>query len=199
MAYGLGSRSSNRALMAVYAVAAVAWTVWRLFDYGKSSDVQVAVAPRPGNPSVELYGGRLQPGNVVELSVAKVDVERLIGMIDLFRYSEIVVTLVLLLVAMTFLYRFCDRVIDGRAFDRGASVDLAVVAVCIALLPFVGGMLRQMGTNAVVGALDLPDVVDTARSFTGMWVAIIAALFLQFVYATVQQGAVLAEDTKGLV
>jgi hypothetical protein len=199
MGSSLGSRRSNRIVMAIYALIAVGWSAWRLFEYGLSSYIRVSVEPVVDTPVVGLYGGELQPGNVVELAFAKSDVQRLMGMIDFFRYSEIVVGLVLLLVGMTFLYRFCDRVIDGRAFGKGATVDLTVVAVVLMLYPFLTGMLRQMGTNSVLGSLELTDVLDTAASFDGVWIAIAVAAFLQFVYAAIQQGTKLVEDTEGLV
>lgn len=199
MAYGLGSRRTNRITMAVYALIAVGWSLWRLFDYGRSSSLRVAVAPVSGTPPTELFGGQLRAGNAVELNVEKSDVSRLIGVIDFLAYSEIVVTLVLIVVGMLFLYRFCDRVIDGRAFERGATLDLAVVAGCLVFLPFIGGMLRQMVTNSVASALELQDAVDASHNFDGMFVAVIFAVFLQFVYATVQQGSTLAKDAEGLV
>lgn len=199
MAYGLGSRRTNRITMAVYALIAVGWSVWRLVDYGRSSSFRVSIAPVSGAPPTELFGGQLRAGNAVELSVEKTDVSRLIGVIDFLSYSEIIVTLMLIVVGMLFVYRFCDRVIDGRAFARGATLDLAVVAGCLVLFPFFGGMLRQMVTNSVIGSLDLEDVVEPAHSFGAVFVAVFVAVFLQFVYATVQQGSTLAKDTEGLV
>ncbi|WP_236077701.1 hypothetical protein [Rhodococcus sp. P1Y] len=199
MAQGLGSRRSNRIVMAAWALAAVGWTVWRVVDYARSPFVRVSVEPVSGTPPIELFGGVVREGDAVELSVAKTDVARLITYIDVFRYTEILGALVFLLLLITFLYRFCDRVIEGRAFGRGATVDVAAIAGSLVLFPFAGSMIRTMTTNSVVSSLELGDVVDTARSFSGPLFALLVAAGLQFVYATIQQGSKLARDAEGLV
>lgn len=199
MAYGLGSRRSNRLALGLYAVVAVIWSGWRIFDYARSEYVEVSVEPMSDTPAVQLFGGVLRPGNVVELSVPKVDVARLGTMIDVLRYFEIVAGLAIILVGMVFVYRFCDRVVDGRAFARGATVDVVALAVCILLYPAVTGFTEMLGTNAVVGALSMADVIDTERDITGVWIAAGICVLLQFVYAALQQGTKLAEDADGLV
>lgn len=199
MAYGLGSRRTNRFLMGAYGAIALGWSVWRAFDYSRSSYVQGSVTPLDGAPPIELFGGVVRAGDVVEVSVEKSDATRLMGFIDFLTYTEIVLMAVFLVVGIFFAYRFFDRVIAGRAFERGASLDLAVVGVSLVVFPFLAAMSRTMVTNCIVNVLELGEVVDTARSFGYVLVAAFVAGSLQFVYATIQQGTKLAKDAEGLV
>ncbi|MFN3542867.1 MAG: hypothetical protein ACK40J_22615, partial [Rhodococcus sp. (in: high G+C Gram-positive bacteria)] len=77
--------------------------------------------------------------------------------------------------------------------------DLVVVAACLVLYPVITGGLRVMSTNAIQAALETTEVTDTARSFGSVWLALIVALVLQFVYAVLRQGSKLARDADGLV
>ncbi|WP_230592441.1 hypothetical protein [Rhodococcoides fascians] len=199
MAYGLGSARANKWAMAFYAAAAVVWSGRRLWKYHSSDYVSAIVTPRENSPTLDLFGGRLQPGNVIELSVAKSDVQRLIGMIDFMRYGEIVAGGIIILVGIFFAYRFFDNVIEKTPFSTGAGIDLAVVAVCVVLYPVVTGGLRVMSTNAVQSALETTELTDTARGLDVFWMAVIVAVVLQFVYAVLRQGSELARDTDGLV
>ncbi|MCJ0978893.1 DUF2975 domain-containing protein [Rhodococcus sp. ARC_M12] len=199
MAYGLGSARANTWAMAFYAAAAMVWSGRRLWEYHSSDYVSAAVTPREGSPTLDLYGGQLQPGNAIELSVAKSDVQRLIGMIDFMRYGEIVAGGILILVGIFFAYRFFDNVIKETPFSTRASIDLAVVAACLVLYPVITGALRVMSTNAVQGALETTELTDTARSLGAFWLAVIVAIVLQFVYAVLRQGTKLARDAEGLV
>ncbi|WP_230594626.1 hypothetical protein [Rhodococcoides fascians] len=199
MAYGLGSARANKWAMAFYAGIAVVWSGWRLWQYHSSDYVSATVTPREGVPTLDLFGGQLQSGNVIELSVAKSDVQRLIGMIDFMRYGEIVAGGIVILVGIFFAYRFFDNVIKETPFSVGASIDLVVVAVCLVLYPVITGGLRVMSTNAIQGALETTEVTDTARSLGSFWLAVIVALVLQFVYAVLRQGSELARDAEGLV
>ncbi|WP_256990917.1 hypothetical protein [Rhodococcus sp. 06-235-1A] len=199
MAYGLGSARANKWAMVFYGALAVVWSGWRLWQYHASDYVSATVTPREGVPTLDLFGGQLQPGNVIELSVAKSDVQRLIGMIDFMRYGEIVAGGVVVLVGIFFAYRFFDNVIEETPFSVGASIDLVVVAVCLVLYPMITGGLRVMSTNAIQGALETTEVTDTARSLGAFWLAVVVALVLQFVYAVLRQGSKLARDADGLV
>ena len=199
MAYGLGSARANKWAMALYAAIAVVWSGWRLWQYSSSDYVSATVTPRDNSPTLDLFGGQLQPGNVIELSVAKSDVQRLIGMIDVMRYGEIVTGGIVILVGIFFAYRFFDNVIAKTPFSSGAGIDLAVVAVCVVLYPVVTGGLRVMSTNAVQSALETTELTDTARGLGAFWLAVITAVVLQFVYAVLRQGSELARDTDGLV
>ncbi|CCQ14088.1 RING-H2 finger protein ATL1 (fragment), partial [Rhodococcus sp. AW25M09] len=183
MAYGLGSARANRWAMAFYAAIVVAWSGWKLWRYHSSDFVSATVTPRENSPSLDLFGGQLQPGNVIELSVAKSDVQRLIGMIDFLRYGEIVAGGIVILVGIFFAYRFFDNVIEETPFSVGASIDLVVVAVCLVLYPVMTGGLRVMSTNAVQSALETTEFTDTARSLGTFWLCVIVAIVLQFVYA----------------
>ncbi|MGV8875698.1 MAG: hypothetical protein ACOH2Q_24460 [Rhodococcus sp. (in: high G+C Gram-positive bacteria)] len=199
MAYGLGSARANRWAMALYATIAVVWSGWQLWKYHSSDYVSATVTPREGVPNLDLFGGQLQSGNVIEISVAKSDVQRLIGMIDFMRYGEIVAGGVVVLVGIFFAYRFFDNVIKETPFSVGASIDLVVVAVCLVMYPTITGALQVMSTNAIQGALETTEVTDTARSLGAFWLAVIVALVLQFVYAVLRQGSKLARDADGLV
>ncbi|QII08528.1 DUF2975 domain-containing protein [Rhodococcoides fascians A25f] len=185
--------------MVFYAGIAVVWSGWRLWQYHSSDYVSATVTPREGVPTLDLFGGQLQSGNVIELSVAKSDVQRLIGMIDFMRYGEIVAGGIVILVGIFFAYRFFDNVIKETPFSVGASIDLVVVAVCLVLYPVITGGLRVMSTNAIQAALETTEVTDTARSLGSFWLAVIVALVLQFVYAVLRQGSKLARDAEGLV
>lgn len=199
MAYGVGSARANKWTMAFYAAAAVIWTGRKMWEYHSSDYVSATVTPLEKSPTLDLFGGQLQPGNVIELSVAKSDVQRLIGMIDFMRYGEIVAGGILILVGIFFAYRFFDNVIKETPFSVGASIDLVVVAACLVLYPVITGGLRVMSTNAIQAALETTEVTDTARSFGSVWLALIVALVLQFVYAVLRQGSKLARDADGLV
>jgi hypothetical protein len=199
MAYGVGSARANKWTMAFYAAAAVIWTGRKMWEYHSSDHVSATVTPLEESPTLDLFGGQLQPGNVIELSVAKSDVQRLIGMIDFMRYGEIVAGGILILVGIFFAYRFFDNVIKETPFSVGASIDLVVVAACLVLYPVITGGLRVMSTNAIQAALETTEVTDTARSFGSVWLALIVALVLQFVYAVLRQGSKLARDADGLV
>ncbi|MDV8021127.1 hypothetical protein [Rhodococcus sp. IEGM 1330] len=199
MAYGLGSARANKWAMAFYAALAVGWSGWKMWKYHSSDYVLAPLEPRRGTPPAELFGGQLQPGNSIELSVPKADLSRLLGLIDVLRYSSIVVGMVIILVGLLFVYRFCDRVIVGNPFTNAARTDVVMISVCIAVYPAITGFLNLLGTNSVVGALDLSEIVDTSRSANGLYAAVVIAVFLQFVYATITQGTKLARDSEGLV
>lgn len=199
MAYGLGSARANKWAMAFYAAAAMVWSGRRMWEYHSSDYVSATVTPREGSPTLDLFGGQLQPGNAIELSVAKSDVQRLIEMIDFMRYGEIVAGGILILLGIFFAYRFFDNVIKETPFSASASIDLVVVAVCLVMYPMITGGLRVMSTNAIQGALETTEVTDTARSLGAFWLAVIVALVLQFVYAVLRQGTKLARDADGLV
>ncbi|MBX5330325.1 DUF2975 domain-containing protein [Rhodococcus fascians] len=185
--------------MVFYAGAAVAWSGWKAWKYHSSDYVSAVVTPRYNSPNIELLGGRLQPGNAVELAVAKSDVQRLIGMIDFMRYGEIVAGGIVILIGIFFAYRFFLNVIEETPFSTRASIDLVVVAVCLVLYPVITGGLRVMSTNAIQSALETTDVTDTAGSLGAFWLAVIVAVVLQFVYAVLRQGSKLARDADGLV
>lgn len=199
MAYGLGSARANKWAMAFYAAAAMVWSGRRMWEYHSSDYVSATVTPREGSPTLDLFGGQLQPGNAIELSVAKSDVQRLIEMINFMRYGEIVAGGILILLGIFFAYRFFDNVIKETPFSASASIDLVVVAVCLVMYPMITGGLRVMSTNAIQGALETTEVTDTARSLGAFWLAVIVALVLQFVYAVLRQGTKLARDADGLV
>ena len=199
MAYGLGSARANKWAMVFYAGAAVVWSGWKAWKYHSSDYVSAMVTPRYNSPNIELLGGRLQPGNAVELAVAKSDVQRLIGMIDFMRYGEIVAGGIVILIGIFFAYRFFLNVIEETPFSTRASIDLVVVAVCLVLYPVITGGLRVMSTNAIQSALETTDVTDTAGSLGAFWLAVIVAVVLPFVYAVLRQGSKLARDADGLV
>lgn len=199
MAYGLGSARANKWAMALYATIAVVWSGWRLWKYHSSEYVLAKLEPLPGTPPAELFGGRLQPGNSIELSVPKAEIGRLLGFIDVMRYGSIVVGMVIILVGLLFVYRFCDRVIVGNPFTNSARTDVVMIGVCIAVHPAVTGFMNQLATNSVVGAMELSDTVETSTSTAGLYTATVIAVFLQFVYATITQGTKLARDADGLV
>ncbi|MFI8566272.1 hypothetical protein ACIGGF_06890 [Rhodococcus sp. NPDC078407] len=199
MAYGLGSARANKWAMALYAAIAVVWSGWKAWQYHSSDDVLAKFEPLPGIPAAELFGGQLQAGNSVELSVPKADLMRLMGLIDFMRYGSIVVGMVIILVGLLFVYRFCDRVIVGNPFTNSARTDVVMIGVCIALYPAITGFMNVLATNSVVGVLELSDTVETSTSTAGLYTATVVAVFLQFVYATITQGTKLARDTEGLV
>ncbi|TFI43267.1 hypothetical protein E4P29_12180 [Rhodococcus sp. 1R11] len=185
--------------MVFYAVLAVGWTGWKMWKYHSSDYVSATVEPEWNTPPVELFGGQLQPGNSVELSVPKAEIARLLGFIDVMRYGSLAVGLVIILVGLLFFYRFCNRVITGNPFVNAARTDVVVIGACILAYPIITGFMNMLGTNSVVGALELSGTVDTARPATGLWIAIFVSTFLQFVYATIAQGSKLARDADGLV
>lgn len=199
MGHGLGSARANAWLMACFAVIAAVWSGIRLWRYHSSDYVMATVVPLENTPPRELFGGQLKPGNVIELSVAKSDVHRLIGMIDFMRYGEIIAGGILILVGIFFVHRFFRNVIEETPFSASASIDLVVVALCLVLYPVVTGGLRVMSTNAIQGALETTELTDTARSLGSFWLAVIVAIVLQFVYAVLRQGSKLARDADGLV
>ena len=199
MAYGLGSARANKWAMAFYAAAAVVWSGRRLWQYHSSEDVLARLELQSGTPPAELFGGRLEPGNSIELSVPKADLTRLMGIIDFMRYGSIVVGMVIILVGLLFVYRFCDRIIMGNPFTNAARTDVVMIGVCIAVYPAITGFMNLLGTNSVVGALELSDVATSSISTVGLYVAVVVAVFLQFVYATITQGTKLARDAEGLV
>ena len=199
MGHGLGSARANAWLMACFAVIAAVWSGIRLWRYHSSDYVMATVVPLENTPTRELFGGQLKPGNAVELSVAKSDVHRLIGMIDFMRYGEIIAGGILILVGIFFAHRFFRNVIEETPFSTSASIDLVVVALCLVLYPVVTGGLRVMSTNAIQGALETTELTDTARSLGSFWLAVIVAIVLQFVYAVLRQGSKLARDADGLV
>ncbi|KJV01604.1 hypothetical protein [Rhodococcus sp. PML026] len=199
MAYGLGSMRTNKWAMVFYGALAVGWTGWKMWKYHSSDYVSATVEPEWNTPPVELFGGQLQPGNSVELSVPKAEIVRLLGFIDVMRYGSLAVGLVIILVGLLFFYRFCDRVIAGNPFTNAARTDVVVIGACILAYPIITGFMNMLGTNSVVGALELSGTVDTARPATGLWIAIFVSTFLQFVYATIAQGSKLARDADGLV
>ena len=148
---------------------------------------------------MELFGGQLQPGNSIELSVPKTDLTRLMGIIDFMRYGSIVVGMVIILVGLLFVYRFCDRVIVGTPFTNAARNDVVMIGVCIVAYPMITGFMNRLGTNSVVGALELSRTLTSSISGSGLYIAVVIAVFLQFVYATITQGSKLARDADGLV
>ncbi|WP_228139319.1 hypothetical protein [Rhodococcoides fascians] len=190
---------TNKSAMVFYAILAVGWTGWKMWKYHASDYVSATVEPEWNTPPVELFGGQLQPGNSVELSVPKAEIVRLLGFIDVMRYGSLAVGLVIILVGLLFFYRFCDRVIAGNPFTNAARTDVVVIGACILAYPIITGFMNMLGTNSVVGALELSGTVDTARPVTGLWIAIFVSTFLQFVYATIAQGSKLARDADGLV
>jgi hypothetical protein len=199
MAYGLSSMRTNKWSMVFYAALAVGWSGWKMWKYYSSDYVVATVEPESNTPPVELFGGQLQPGNPVELSVPKAEITRLLGFIDVMRYGATVVGLVIILVGLLFFYRFCNRVIAGNPFTNAARTDVVLIGVCILAYPIITGFMNMLGTNSVVGALELSTTIDTARPVTGLWIAIAVSTFLQFVYAAITQGTKLARDADGLV
>lgn len=199
MAYGLGSARANKWAMAFYAGIAVVWSGWRVWDYRSSDYVLARLEQLPDSPPVELFGGQLQPGNSIELSVPKTDLTRLMGIIDFMRYGSIVVGMVIILVGLLFVYRFCDRVIVGTPFTNAARNDVVMIGVCIVAYPMITGFMNRLGTNSVVGALELSRTLTSSISGSGLYIAVVIAVFLQFVYATITQGSKLARDADGLV
>ncbi|WP_256986509.1 MULTISPECIES: hypothetical protein [unclassified Rhodococcus (in: high G+C Gram-positive bacteria)] len=199
MAYGLSSMRTNKWSMVFYAALAVGWSGWKMWKYHSSDYVVATVEPESNTPPVELFGGQLQPGNSVELSVPKAEITRLLGFIDVMRYGATVVGLVIILVGLLFFYRFCNRVIAGNPFTNAARTDVVLIGVCILAYPIITGFMNMLGTNSVVGALELSTTIDTARPVTGLWIAIAVSTFLQFAYAAITQGTKLARDADGLV
>lgn len=199
MAYGLGSARTNRWTMALYATIAVAWSGWRLWRYHSSEYVLVELEPQSDTPPIELFGGLLQPGNSIELSVPKAELGRMLGFIDVMRFGAIIVGMIVIVAGMLFVYRFCDRVIANKTFTDAARNDIVLIGVCIVAYPAITGFMNLLGTNSVVGAMDLGEIVDTSRTATGLYAALVIAVFLQFVYATIAQGSKLAHDADGLV
>ncbi|MGB2722826.1 MAG: hypothetical protein WBF80_01290 [Rhodococcus sp. (in: high G+C Gram-positive bacteria)] len=199
MAYGLGSARANKWAMAFYAACAVMWSGWKLWEYHSSDYVLARLEQLPDSPPVELFGGQLQPGNSIELSVPKTDLTRLMGFIDVMRYGSIVVGMVIILVGLLFVYRFCDRVIAGTPFTNAARNDVVMIGVCIVAYPMITGFMNLLGTNSVVGALELSRNITSSISGSGLYIAVVIAVFLQFVYATITQGTKLARDAEGLV
>ncbi len=199
MAYGLGSARANKWAMVLYAGIAVVWSGWQLWRYHSSDYVLATLEPRRDTPPAELFGGQLQPGNAIELSVPKSELTRLMGVIDVMRYGSILIGMVIILVGLLFVYRFCDRVIAGNPFTNATRNDVVIIGVCIVAYPALTGFMNMLGTNSVVGALDLSEIVDTSRSNAGLYTAVVIAVFLQFVYATITQGSKLARDADGLV
>ncbi|WP_230596482.1 MULTISPECIES: hypothetical protein [Nocardiaceae] len=199
MAYGLSSMRTNKWSMVFYAALAVGWSGWKMWKYHSSDYVVATVEPESNTPPVELFGGQLQPGNSVELSVPKAEITRLLSFIDVMRYGATVVGLVIILVGLLFFYRFCNRVIAGNPFTNAARTDVVLIGVCILAYPIITGFMNMLGTNSVVGALELSTTIDTARPVTGLWIAIAVSTFLQFVYAAITQGTKLARDADGLV
>ncbi|MDV6232580.1 MULTISPECIES: hypothetical protein [Rhodococcus] len=199
MAYGLSSMRTNKWAMVFYAALAVGWSGWKMWKYNSSDYVLATVEPEWNTPPVELFGGQLQPGNSIELSVPKTEVARLLGFIDVMRYGAIIVGLVIILAGLLFFYRFCNRVIAGNTFTNAARTDVVLIGVCILAYPIITGFMNMLGTNSVAGALELSTTIDTVRPVTGLWIAIAVSTFLQFVYAAITQGTKLARDADGLV
>nr|WP_314143726.1 hypothetical protein [uncultured Rhodococcus sp.] len=199
MAYGLGSARANKWAMVFYAACAVVWSGWKLWDYHSSDYVLARLEPTSDTPPAEFFGGRLEPGNSIELSVPKSDLNRLLGFIDVMRYGSIIVGMVIILVGLLFVYRFCDRVIVGTPFTNAARNDVVMIGVCIIAYPMITGFMNLLGTNSVVGALELSRTLTSSISGSGLYIAVVIAVFLQFVYATITQGSKLARDAEGLV
>lgn len=199
MAYGLGSARANKWAIALYAAAAVGWSGWKVWKYHGSDYVTARLELRPDTAPAEVLGGQLQPGNAIELSVPRSDIVRLLGFIDFMRYGSIVIGMVIILVGLLFVHRFCNRVIVGDPFTNATRTDVAVIGVCIALYPAITGFMNLLSTNSVVGALGLSDILTSSISALGLYTAVVVAAFLQFVYATITQGTKLARDADGLV
>jgi len=199
MAYGLGSARTNKWTMVFYAAVAVGWSGWKVWKYHSADYVLARLELRSGTAPAELFGGQLQPGNAIELSVPRSDIVRLLGFIDVMRYGSIVIGMVIILAGLLFVYRFCDRVIVGDPFTNATRTDVAVIGVCIAVYPAITGFMNLLSTNSVVGALELSDILNSSISAVGLYTAVVVAVFLQFVYAAITQGTKLARDAEGLV
>ncbi|MGC0364669.1 hypothetical protein ABH922_002653 [Rhodococcus sp. 27YEA15] len=198
MAYGWGSLRSTMWAILCLAAATVAWSAWRVVDVVTSDAVIAPIEPRSGTPPTPLFGGELAVGNRIDLTVDKADLGRLGGFVEFCRIVEPLAAMTVILAGMYFAYRFSAEVIRGTPFSKFASINLIGLAVSVVAYPVIPSIFGLLGTNSVIGALDLDDF-DAHSSAVGYFVAIGIASFIQFVYVLTRQGAKLAEDTDGLV
>ncbi len=103
-----------------------------------------------------------------------------------------------LLVGLFFLWRFCIDVVSEKPFSNRTNINLIMVGVAVVAYAVIPAIFTRLGTNSVIGALDL-DAFDSVGSATGTWMALGLAVFVQIVFAAMQQGARLAKDNEGLV
>lgn len=198
MRFGLGSVRENTWMAAAVATAIAAWGVWQTVDFARSDTVDVTVEANGALPALELFGGRFHEGNIVELTVAKADLGHLQGFVAFCGYARPVAVTLILLVGLYFLWRFCVDVITEKPFTNRTNVNLIMVGVAVVAYAVVPSIFARLGTNSVIGALDL-DAFDSVGSATGTWIALGIAVFVQIVFAAMQQGAKLAKDNEGLV
>lgn len=198
MGFGLGSARENTWSAGAVATAIAAWGVWQTVDFARSDTVDVTLEANDELPPLELFGGRFHEGNIVELTVAKADLGHLQGFVTFCGYARPLALTSILLVGLFFLWRFCIDVITEKPFTNRTNINLIMVGVAVVAYAVVPEILTRLGTNSVIGALDL-DAFDSVGSVTGTWIAVGVAVFLQFVFAAMQQGARLAKDNEGLV
>ncbi|MBY6413406.1 hypothetical protein HQ346_17055 [Rhodococcus sp. BP-252] len=194
----LGSVRQNKLLAWGFAAAIAIWTVLNLVQFHRSSTVDATIEASEKQPALPMFGAEFTPGNIVEITVAKSDLGHLQGFVTFCGYAQPIAVMVVLLFGLLFLYRFTVDVLTGQPFTKRANSNLLMVGVAVVAYPIVPGIFGRLGTNSVIGALDL-DTFDSASSAVGVWTAIGIAFFLQIVFAAMQQGARLAEDTQGLV
>ncbi|SNT16954.1 hypothetical protein [Rhodococcoides kyotonense] len=195
---GFGSVRESKSMAWLVAVAVVVWAVWDVVQFQRSSTVHATVEATSKQPTVPMFGAEFTPGNVVELTVAKSDLGHLHGFIVFCGYARTVAIVLVLLFGLIFLYRFSVDVLTNSPFTKRANTNLVLVGAAVVAYPILPGIFDRLGTNSVIGALDL-DNFDSPSSASGLWIACAIALFIQMVFAAMQQGARLVEDTEGLV
>jgi hypothetical protein len=194
----LGTVRQNRWFAGIFAAAIVIWAVRNVLQFHRSTTVDATLEATDKQSVVPMFGAEFVPGNIVEVTVAKSDLGHLQGFITFCGYAQPIAVMVVLLFGLLFLYRFVVDVLTGRPFTTRANSNLLMVGVAVVAYPIVPGIFGRLGTNSVIGALDLHDF-NSASSVVGIWTALGIAFFLQIVFAAMQQGAKLAEDTEGLV
>ncbi|MCC8927597.1 hypothetical protein C5142_15005 [Rhodococcus sp. BGS-1C] len=198
MNLGLGSVRGNAWASALLAAMIAGWGVVQAVTFHRSNTVDVVLEARDTLPPIPLFGGRFSDGNIVELTVDRQDLGHLQGFVTFCGYAVSVTTTLVLLFGLFFLYRFCVDVIEERPFSQRANVNLVMVSVAVIAFAVLPMVFDRLGTNSVIGALDL-DAFDAHGSTAGVWVALGIAVFLQLVFATLKQGARLEQDSDGLV
>ncbi|MGB2950426.1 MAG: hypothetical protein WBB99_16130 [Rhodococcus sp. (in: high G+C Gram-positive bacteria)] len=198
MNLGLGSVRGNAWASALLAAMIAGWGVVQAVTFHRSNTVDVVLEARDTLPPIPLFGGRFSEGNIVELTVDRQDLGHLQGFVTFCGYAVSVTTTLVLLFGLFFLYRFCVDVIAERPFSQRANVNLVMVSVAVIAFAVLPMVFERLGTNSVIGALDL-DAFDAHGSTAGVWVALGIAVFLQLVFATLKQGARLEQDSDGLV
>ncbi|NIL78987.1 hypothetical protein [Rhodococcus sp. B10] len=188
----------NRLLAGLFAAAIVLWALWDVVQFHRSTTVGAVLEANDKQPVLPMFGAEFTPGNIVEITVAKSDLGHLQGFVTFCGYAQPIAVMVVLLFGLLFLYRFTVDVLTGQPFTKRANSNLLMVGVAVVAYPIVPGIFGRLGTNSVIGALDL-DTFDSASSVVSVWTALGIAFFLQLVFVAMQQGARLAEDTEGLV